>query len=122
MNQIEFDGRLREIRRRCEKATPGPWDDKEELAIRGGEPRREIVWCYPPDLERWEEAATELADSEFIAAARNDVPWLLEQVDRLRGEVEEWAKMNNSVSAACIQARKEAREFEERLKRIRHLG
>jgi len=65
--------RIDEIRRRCEAATPGPWVDmstRHEVGpIRSAETIAEI--CRDPELDDRE------ADRDFIAHAREDVPWLL---------------------------------------------
>jgi hypothetical protein len=74
---------LEEIRRRCDAATPGPWISFVEgrdhtsgsnFIKRGnGEARAD-------DLEL---TGATVADQDFVAAARQDVPRLLDEVDRL---------------------------------------
>jgi hypothetical protein len=92
---------LATIRRRSIGATPGPWTrfgrsssnpdgDDEFLG-------HEIEG--PPEASRGQFAR--VADAEFIAHARSDVPRLLAEVDRLRAE--------NTAQAARIAAVRELR-------------
>lgn len=82
--------RLQEIRERCEKATPGPWhvlvgdldgDEYCDGISTEREGHDDIVktdsGVYPPSL----------ADASFIASAREDVPFLLAEVERLEKEL-----------------------------------
>ena len=64
--------RLNEIEARANAATEGPWEllgDGEYVSGPG-------ILVAPDD------GGVTSADAEFIAHARTDVPWLLEQVDR----------------------------------------
>ena len=74
---------LEEIRKRCEAATSGPWisyvEGRDHLAgdsfiKRGGERRKEDLYL----------TGGTVADQDFIAHARQDIPSLLEEVERLR--------------------------------------
>jgi hypothetical protein len=74
---------LAEIRKRCDAATPGPWissiEDRDHTSgsnvILRGVDRSE------DDLEL---LGGTVADYDFIAHARQDVPKLLEEIERLR--------------------------------------
>ena len=73
--------RLREIKERCERATPGPWEVEGRggahmngardyyIVVRGGDIRNASLWT--------------LEDAEFAAHAREDVPALVAEVERL---------------------------------------
>jgi hypothetical protein len=64
------EDKLKEIRARCEAATPGPWGvriDKDSL--------------FPVQYSGW--VGYENADAEFIANAREDIPMLLAEIERL---------------------------------------
>ena len=91
------DERLAEIRERCDKATQGPW----ELEIKGADAAPlVIVWARYPHregLHRHFITYTEYGEKPdpdvlqrnsdnyaFIAAARADMPDLLDEVERLR--------------------------------------
>ena len=73
--------RLSAICARIEAATPGPWEQTHEPGshqVYGAEPKGGVTsgeWIC--------ECATTI-DQDFIAHARSDVPWLLEQVERLQ--------------------------------------
>jgi hypothetical protein len=86
--------RLGAIRTRVEQATPGPW--RWDYGLDGhneGSIPCELCWSAP-DYERtlfietsefcWNDRIWE--DAEFIAAARQDVPDLLAEVERLTAE------------------------------------
>lgn len=91
---------LEEIRRRVDRATPGPWrvvlddsespktvwrqceSDKHPLAE---DPGRDSVYddcCFDGGLHS--EPFFREADAEFVARARADVPWLLDRLDQIR--------------------------------------
>lgn len=103
--------RTGEIRERAEAATEGPWDVEDcegDLSIRAGSAR--FQWDdhdsfrigEPPssylstdliaewDLDSWDAGTDDetpddkirRADAEFIAAARSDIPFLLEQLSK----------------------------------------
>ena len=75
------DERLAEIRERAEKATKGPWhhhitgthDDPDYSITQTNHVTRD-VWTIPHKLD----------DIPFIANARQDIPDLLAEIDRLR--------------------------------------
>lgn len=96
---------LGEIRERCDEATPGPWrvvlNDMNETA--GGalatectsdehsveeDPGREFMeqCCYGTALFG-DFGFHEVGDADFVAAAREDVPRLLDALDGVLGEV-----------------------------------
>lgn len=83
--------RLEEIRKRVETATPGPWIPKHVKTLYGnGEVEHEV---RGPDGNvcaiRFRSESSELFgdkqdwDCSFIALAREDVPWLLSEIERL---------------------------------------
>lgn len=82
---------LEAIRKRAEAATPGPWEVWTGCSWRrigSSRTAREVILPtnHPsdnhPDLSMREE------DGEFVAHAREDIPALLAEVERLRGEIE----------------------------------
>ena len=73
MTEIDLDA----IRRRMDAATPGPW-------MHGTDG---LVW--PPRMGDPVSGSAHLADAAFIAHARQDVPVLLAEVDRLRAQLGE---------------------------------
>lgn len=82
------DEEMSAIEQRCQRATPGPWhvwptvyDGSQGWAISHDADGEPAIGAAPCSLEQ---LATTAADSEFIAAARNDVPALLAEVRRLR--------------------------------------
>ncbi|WP_255951610.1 hypothetical protein [Streptomyces odontomachi] len=77
--------REQEIRTRAEAATPGPWCTDLWEIYQGAE--------YEPGLSSWvgetcraEDPDGARADAAFIAGAREDVPALLAEIDRLRAQ------------------------------------
>lgn len=81
--------RLEEIRKRAEKATPGPWravstadGDTDGAAWVGTERSVSLAQGYDGEfLHR--------PDAEFMANAREDIPWLLAEVARTQGALEQ---------------------------------
>jgi hypothetical protein len=97
--------RLQEIRERAEKATPGPW-------------KAEFGGVYPPEsaarLESdlagmaflWPLPGGKEEDAEFIAASREDIPYLLQLVTEqqmkiqvLRGLIESYSEELDAMKA-----------------------
>ena len=76
-----------QIRERCEKATKGPWMSGKPLP---GIPRFIVGECcgtfiYPLTNEPCHGTAAS-DDADFIAHAREDIPWLLDQLASARAE------------------------------------
>jgi len=63
------DAELQRLRALAQAATPGPWRDNHVGAVKN-EAGRDIPITY--------------SDAAFIAAARNAMPALLDEIDRLR--------------------------------------
>jgi hypothetical protein len=75
------DEQLAEIRKRAEAATAGPWKYTD---------RDNVVYTANADYKYAVEVAEEIGhkfDGEFIAHAREDVPKLIAEVERLRREL-----------------------------------
>jgi hypothetical protein len=89
---------LEVIRKRAEEATPGPWKC-------GGDKFGDIV-VYSPECRGFHNNGGEVAglnygsdpDAGFIAHAREDVPKLLAEIERLRRALEEISDINEYVS------------------------
>jgi hypothetical protein len=78
---------LEEIRKRCDAATSAPWQSFVEGRDRLGGCdfiRTGGLDDKCPDVEL---TGATVADQDFIAHARQDVPRLLDEVGRLRGSV-----------------------------------
>ncbi len=76
--------RLEEIRARAQVATPGPWKSYSGDVIIYGVDWYEPVICGSSNTPRGFSVAE--PDLDFIAHAREDVPWLLEQMSNLTRE------------------------------------
>jgi hypothetical protein len=82
------DKELEEIRARCKAATGGPW--RYVLEGRDQISGDSFIMTGPPDDRHGDLYLTEgnqsgsNADYEFIANARQDVPRLLDEVERLK--------------------------------------
>ncbi|MCR5226187.1 MAG: hypothetical protein K6E27_03110 [Eubacterium sp.] len=75
------DKKLIEIRKRADSATKGPW--KAYVEDRDFQAGSSFIQTQGEDIELI--GATE-ADYDFIANARQDIPKLLDEIERLRGE------------------------------------
>lgn len=76
--------REEEIRARADAASNGPWwyDGRDIFHKPTGSNMDQIV--IPLPLTWHESQAVPDADAEFIAHAREDIPWLLDQLDKPR--------------------------------------
>ena len=87
--RITNSDRLREIAERAEKATPGPWEAHVAIRYPGGTaqergvlgPNGENPICWVVD-----EFEMSTSNDDFIAAAREDVPFLLSEITKLNAE------------------------------------
>lgn len=91
------DTELAAIRERCESATEGPWEKITERWLGIWQDIRVVAF----DGKYIICGDTLIADAEFIAAARSDVPALLDEVDRLRGLLGEAYEELDTHSAGC---------------------
>lgn len=96
--------RIEEIRARLEKITPGPWVWDEPGSWHGLEAR-----VFVPDpygvvaqipIEAWRPRSIGRANAAFIAAAPEDVSFLLSQLERARLIVERV----RTIAPACMDA------------------
>jgi|GEM_PF-1537236 len=97
MEQKKID----EIRARCEAATPGEWHALDDWLVYTGDYiegtgiSNEQMVCTTKD-----------GAAKFIAHARQDIPELLDEIDRLTAEVKMWketAEYSDSV-VGCLEA------------------
>lgn len=86
--------RLAQIRQRCEAATPGPWGyDGQHDEITADSPDAKDYWLIVSQCRTAPNTAPRdgfghqySPDFAFIAAARDDVPYLLAEIERLTAE------------------------------------
>ncbi|MFJ8146602.1 hypothetical protein ACIQ6R_16245 [Streptomyces sp. NPDC096048] len=77
---------LADIQARAEAATPGPWCTDDWEIYQGAE--------YVPGISQWigetcrgtTSPEQDRADATFVAAAREDVPALVAEIQRLKGQ------------------------------------
>ena len=75
---------INDIKERCEKATPGPW--KSYIEGRDHTSGSSFIRTAGEDIEL---TGATTNDQDFIAAARQDIPALIEEVYRLRQLLED---------------------------------
>jgi len=105
--------RIKDLRALCEAATEGPWEAWEssracELASRVDAPSTGFkdkpeyaAVCYLSPYNK------EFADCRFIATARTALPEALDEVERLRGEVE---RLRTALSTGTLALREQLRK------------
>lgn len=71
------DAELHRLKDLCAAATPGPWESDGDPDCDGG-------GIYAPDVGRFVMVLSDRNDAVFIAAAREAVPKLIAEVERLR--------------------------------------
>lgn len=89
-SELLSDEEIRRIRQRCGAATAGPW--KSYVEGRDHTSGSSLIMTSSADIEL---SGATVADQDFIAHARQDVPRLLEEVALLRrriAELEEHAR------------------------------
>jgi hypothetical protein len=67
------------IRQRCNQATPGPW--KSYVEGRDHDSGSSFIMTSGEDIEL---LGASVADQDFIAHARQDIPQLLAEIERLK--------------------------------------
>lgn len=75
--------RLDEIRERCEAATPGPWFSHESHNWHKDPPKEYFI--ITRGMREVVASWVETSDAQFIAHAREDIPWLLAMLDEMKG-------------------------------------
>ena len=90
-----MDERLEEIRSRCEAATPGPWEiclgsgNRVCTGIKAdGDNGTVFIADCLPDYALSTAEKDHRGNMNFIAHAREDIPFLLAELDRLRALAE----------------------------------
>lgn len=84
-----MDKRINQIKERVEKATPGRWKVEK---VYHEEPYEEFIKsaaivCRNRIITRNDWSNPVMADLEFIANARQDIPYLLKKIEELEQEV-----------------------------------
>lgn len=113
MNEPMSDERLEQIKARAAAATPGPWE-----AWDTGDPPAEDearAWIVTPASLHLATlyAGDPSANATFAAHAREDIPALLNEIDRLHEEVRGQravAKMNTRVAEAAYRREDKVRD------------
>ena len=106
----DVDRRLDEIRARCDVAVAGPWawrtKDNEKAQAGSSFYPKDLVTGAEPYIDNYDDGppilmgagiilnaarcvcdlSIEIEDASFIAHSRDDVPWLLEMVDKMLAE------------------------------------
>ncbi len=77
---VIFD--MEAIRQRCDRATPGPW--KSYVEGRDHDSGSSFIMTSREDIEL---LGASVADQDFIAHARQDIPQLLAEIERLKATV-----------------------------------
>lgn len=111
----EIQKRTEEIRVRENKVKPGPFIngqhgfDGEYIATEDGTP---IATTRGPAKESW-------ALAEFFAHARADIPWLLEQLNKVKEEAKFWSNENAVHKRAANKARDLLNESDVEIRRLK---
>lgn len=118
-----MEEQLLEIEARCKAATPGPWmADVGPLITIEAEPlRRDLVGWPICDMDMEVELIAPgqpMADADFIAHARQDVPDLLEEVAQLHESVRQWREFDRVESWARADAEREVERLMKEVERL----
>jgi hypothetical protein len=94
--------RLREIQERCDNATPGPWN----YQMREDNGRAKYGWIRGPEA-LWIADIPGLPDrpdGDFIAHARQDIPFLLAEIARLQAIEQRLIETLPAISSPGLKA------------------
>jgi hypothetical protein len=91
--------RVAEIEGRAEKATPGPWEHFGGSVVKWPDRVIEIEWIANGHGDGVNENL--IADGEFMAEARSDVPWLCERLRELQAAIKSLAGNSREVALDC---------------------
>lgn len=109
------DERLEQIKARAAAATPGPWDcygDGAHEVFDAGE------YSDGDPGEVVAPVVTKLNDAEFIAQAREDIPALLDEIDRLHEEVRDQRHVADMLARVVKAAHQREDRVRDRLSKI----
>ena len=81
------DERLKEIKNRCDAATGGPWISYVEGRDQTSGSSFIMTGEGSNRSEDIELAGATIADQDFIAHARQDIPFLLEEIKRVKAQL-----------------------------------
>ena len=93
------DAVLNEIADCCHRASPGPWTHREDGLVEADDTRIGVVAIAC----KLEGHLRPVQNGEFIALARNELPRLVSELQRLRGILAEIAAGNATDPAAAAR-------------------
>lgn len=105
--------RLQEIRERADKATPGPWEYNGGRSIDTPPIHADEANYGVPDdgfeggyqfYCSADDGAWRYADGEFIAASREDIPWLLQHITEQREVLDSAVRFIESALVICARS------------------
>ena len=99
--------RIREMRERCDKATPGPWAVRDEGREGIGIDQAGINNIGSDRFILNEGANGTRADLDFAAHAREDLPAAIAEIERLQGQLSMATGLYHAEQRAVIKARAE---------------
>ena len=91
MSELLSDEELQGIRERCDKATSGEWDvvdETEVMAMRRDSDAIDPIVVVDTRFFHGRATEQQMADSQFIAHARSDIPALLVHIAAQQAEIE----------------------------------
>jgi hypothetical protein len=93
------DDRLKEIKERLEKATPGKWR-ADRNTVDFGPPTGSPFAVLHSDAD----PSNTTNDADFIAHSREDIPYLLAEIERLKQLIGKSASMGRGILTILGQA------------------
>lgn len=93
-----MNDRIEEIKARCEVTTPGRWKWEADILLTS-DPTHLVLKPYYDDDDYTITICVMPEDAEFIAHAREDIPFLLAEIERLTAERDEAIRF---IPRACM--------------------
>ena len=109
-----------QLRALANAATEGPWVAGEPRGWGDSDDEPQSDIDTPAGVLTWDDHGGDVfkpADAEFIAAARNAVPHLLDQLDRAEHRIARLEAQSDIRGRAVVMYRERAREAETRIRR-----
>lgn len=107
---------LESIRKRAEAATPGPWFWLDDGRLYSDGADKVIGEVIEGKDETWFDLFD--ANAEFIAHAREDIPKLLAEIERLQQEKDEWYEKYMRLDATVSTQNKQLEKANAEIKRM----
>jgi hypothetical protein len=93
--------RIQEIKERVEKATPGDIKNEWHYDL---EPHSTAIPYYRTWIDFRDQHYSTIAEADFIAHARQDIPWLLDYIEKMEKALEGSCEHFEYMAKHCVKS------------------